>query len=344
MTPTLPLEVGSARKWFDRGFGVAHELLVGDAAGLAGGGRRVVGIDVEALAGVEVGAQGVVARGGEAPGDLLGPRVPTRQVVDDEHARERAVAGGEGLVGVDLGALGTRRRSRSWRRGLLLVRPRVVLSLLACSSRCRSLRCAHYGAANRPPAHSEDREPGALARIRGRARASASRKAPGGSRTGMMSRCRRTARSSSSRRWPAWRLVSPCSVRPRRPVRGRGAAVPPVHTVLGAGTLDAPGAIALDAAGDLFVADTGHCRVLVVAGPHRDLRRSPPAGGATRHPDRRVLRRAWLHRAPDRGGGGHGGRRLHRRGDGGSASRRCAAGERAEGGHRGGYRPGRFQR
>jgi hypothetical protein len=43
------------------------------------------------------------------------------------------------------------------------------------------------------------------------------------------------------------------------------AAVPSVHTVVSVGTLDAPGGIALDAAGDLFVADTGHCRVLVVA-------------------------------------------------------------------------------
>ena len=37
-----------------------------------------------------------------------------------------------------------------------------------------------------------------------------------------------------------------------------------VRTVVGAGTLDGPGGIALDAAGDLFVADTGHCRVVVV--------------------------------------------------------------------------------
>ena len=44
-----------------------------------------------------------------------------------------------------------------------------------------------------------------------------------------------------------------------------GAAVPPVHTLLAAGVLDSPGGIALDGAGDLFVADTGHCRVLVVA-------------------------------------------------------------------------------
>jgi sugar lactone lactonase YvrE len=46
---------------------------------------------------------------------------------------------------------------------------------------------------------------------------------------------------------------------------GAGAAVPAVRTLLAAGTLDSPGGIALDGAGDLFVADTGHCRVLVVA-------------------------------------------------------------------------------
>ena len=37
-----------------------------------------------------------------------------------------------------------------------------------------------------------------------------------------------------------------------------------MRTVLGPGAVDAPGGIALDTAGDLFVADTGHCRVLVV--------------------------------------------------------------------------------
>ena len=37
-----------------------------------------------------------------------------------------------------------------------------------------------------------------------------------------------------------------------------------VRTLLGPKTLDSPGGIALDTAGDLFVADTGHCRVLVL--------------------------------------------------------------------------------
>jgi NHL repeat len=47
-----------------------------------------------------------------------------------------------------------------------------------------------------------------------------------------------------------------------------GGAGPPaagaVRTVLGPGALDGPGGIALSAHGNLFVADTGHCRVLVV--------------------------------------------------------------------------------
>jgi trimeric autotransporter adhesin len=41
-------------------------------------------------------------------------------------------------------------------------------------------------------------------------------------------------------------------------------ATPSVRTVVGPGVLDGPGGIALDATGNLFVADTGHCRVLVV--------------------------------------------------------------------------------
>ena len=48
---------------------------------------------------------------------------------------------------------------------------------------------------------------------------------------------------------------------------GAGAARGParaVRTVAGPGAVDGPGGIALDAAGDLFVADTGHCRVLVL--------------------------------------------------------------------------------
>jgi hypothetical protein len=42
-------------------------------------------------------------------------------------------------------------------------------------------------------------------------------------------------------------------------------AVPAVRTVLGPGALDSPAAVALDSAGDLFVADAGHCRVVVIA-------------------------------------------------------------------------------
>ncbi len=103
MTPTLPFEVGRARRALDGRLGITHELVVGDAAGLTGGGRGVVGVDIESLACVEIGAEGVVPVGGEAAGDLLGARVPTGEVVDHEDPGEGAVAGGERLVGVDLG-------------------------------------------------------------------------------------------------------------------------------------------------------------------------------------------------------------------------------------------------
>ena len=59
-------------------------------------------------------------------------------------------------------------------------------------------------------------------------------------------------------------------------------AVSGVRTVLGQGTLDSPGAVALDSAGDVFVADTGHCRVLVV-GAHGGR-----SYGVTLHPGRAV--------------------------------------------------------
>jgi hypothetical protein len=42
------------------------------------------------------------------------------------------------------------------------------------------------------------------------------------------------------------------------------AAAVPVRALLAPGTLDAPGALALDGAGDVFVADTGHCRVVEI--------------------------------------------------------------------------------
>jgi len=42
-----------------------------------------------------------------------------------------------------------------------------------------------------------------------------------------------------------------------------GGAAPAVRTVLGPGVLDGPGGMARSATGNLFVADTGHCRVLV---------------------------------------------------------------------------------
>ena len=48
------------------------------------------------------------------------------------------------------------------------------------------------------------------------------------------------------------------------PAGAAAAGVPTVTTIVGRGVLDGPGGIALDSAGDLFVADTGHCRVVVV--------------------------------------------------------------------------------
>jgi hypothetical protein len=72
------------------------------------------------------------------------------------------------------------------------------------------------------------------------------------------------------------------------------AALPPVRTVLAPGSLDSPGAVALDASGDVLVADTGHCRVAVI-GAH-----SRRAYGATLRPGRAVTI------AGGRCGGGHG--------------------------------------
>ena len=55
-----------------------------------------------------------------------------------------------------------------------------------------------------------------------------------------------------------------------------------VRTLLAPGTLDSPAAVALDAAGDVLVADSGHCRVVVVAG------HSGHSYGATLRPGRAV--------------------------------------------------------
>ncbi len=48
------------------------------------------------------------------------------------------------------------------------------------------------------------------------------------------------------------------------PASGGDAAAPPVHTLLSPAQVASPGGLAVDAAGDMFVADTGHCRVLVL--------------------------------------------------------------------------------
>jgi sugar lactone lactonase YvrE len=70
---------------------------------------------------------------------------------------------------------------------------------------------------------------------------------------------------------------------PAEAARGAGAAdaasaAPSVHTVLGPAVVSSPAGLALDTAGDLFVADSGHCRVLVVpakAGMRYGIRMRP---------------------------------------------------------------------
>jgi hypothetical protein len=74
------------------------------------------------------------------------------------------------------------------------------------------------------------------------------------------------------------------------PTAGASGSPPTARTVLGGGVavLDSPQGIALDAAGDLFVADTNHCRVVMVPS-HRGLlyglrvqvHRSYPVAGTT---------------------------------------------------------------
>jgi NHL repeat len=83
---------------------------------------------------------------------------------------------------------------------------------------------------------------------------------------------------SNGKMWPVgrrgpWRLVLGASLAlttvavalsPAAGAARRAAVAVPVRTLLAGGTLDAPGALALDAAGDVFVADTGHCRVVEI--------------------------------------------------------------------------------
>ncbi len=88
----------------------------------------------------------------------------------------------------------------------------------------------------------------------------------GAAATGMMCPVRRTVAT----------LVASVALVALAAVVGAGTtaagSAPAVRTVVGPGLLAAPGGIALDAAGDLFVADAGHCRVVVV-----------PAIGGTRY-------------------------------------------------------------
>ena len=48
------------------------------------------------------------------------------------------------------------------------------------------------------------------------------------------------------------------------PGGGTGPGSATVHALVGPGVLDAPAGLALDASGDLYVADSGHCRVVVL--------------------------------------------------------------------------------
>ena len=80
---------------------------------------------------------------------------------------------------------------------------------------------------------------------------------PAAAATGMMCAVRRLSVALAG-------LISLAGVGAGVGAAAAGAA-PSVHTVIAPGVLESPGGIALDAAGDLFVADTDHCRVVVVA-------------------------------------------------------------------------------
>ena len=81
---------------------VADQALVGHPALGPGRGRGVVGAGPGGLAGVQVGADGQVAVGGEPPGDLLGRLVVAGHVVDHHHPTGRRPVERLGQVGLDL--------------------------------------------------------------------------------------------------------------------------------------------------------------------------------------------------------------------------------------------------
>ena len=299
MTPTLPLDVGQRPQGLDGGVGVAHELVVGDAAGLAGGRRGVVGIDIEALAGVEVGADGVVAVGGEAPGDLLGPRVPAGQVVDDEDPGKGPVAGGQGLVGVDLGALvageddvpGAERLFGCGHGGLLSFS--FACGAVPCDVVCLVRRAVrrHYGAPAPGPVAAATGMMCAVRRlVRGPGRARLARRGGGRWRSpSARPRGGRRARRGAHRARPR-----ACSTRPggialdaagrplrrrHRPLPGRRRAAPAAApstgctcgraraatlaggSCTGRGSIGHPTAVAVDVHGDVYVAEATAQRV-----------------------------------------------------------------------------------
>ena len=159
------------------------------------------------------------------------------------------VTGGEGLIGVDLGALVAGERDVPGAEGLFGCGHSGLL--LRCRSVARgcSLR-RPYGLA-RPAGRR------APARMCGRPRAPVL----GRPATGMM--CARApivrGPGRARPRSPPWGSAAGAKLR-QRPA----ATAPAVRTIVGPGVVDSPGGIALDAAGNIVVADTGHCRVLVV--------------------------------------------------------------------------------
>ncbi len=91
---------------------------------------------------------------------------------------------------------------------------------------------------------------------------------------------------------------------------------PTVRTLLGPSTLDSPGGLALNTAGDLFVADTGHCRVLVLPARSGVVDGLTVRAGHVSRPGRRLVHRRPLDGSPDRRGGRLERGRLRRRGHG----------------------------
>ena len=285
----LPVGGRERPQGLDGALGVADELGVGDASGLPRGGRGVVGIHIEPLAGVEVGADGVVAPGGEAPRDLLGPRVPARQVVDDEDPAAVVVAGGERLVGVDRRPLVARERHVPGGEGFfwsghgasfsVTVR---VYPVRRCAPTMARRRCPPPGAGHDEPVL---RTPVSLAGLAGLA-ALVAVHSPRGGRRRRRKRCHRAVvrtvvgpgsarvRRAGSRSMRPATSSSPtagtavwcwCRRGPGRPTACTSAPATPSRLVggscAGRGSLGHPSGLAVDAQGDVYIAEATAQRV-----------------------------------------------------------------------------------